>query len=209
MINERLCKLYCNENLSNIENYDRAINAKTQTWQCHHRRETDEGQTKDDLIRANLYFFRPACELVFLTNKEHRALHGAWNKGMTKDELFTEEQLNIMKKKCSIASSGKKNPMYGYKWSESQLRQMSETQRNRHFHWSKEDKKRMSKQRTGNKFWNNGTINVLTKECPGPEWKEGRLSSNKRCEANKLITLKRYNKKRMVGLLHTILCCFS
>ena len=209
MISERNCLLYCNEQLSHIENYEQAINDKTQMWQCHHRKETDDGKTKDDLIKENLYFFRPACELIFLTTKEHRKLHSSWNKGKTRDEIFSKDSLDRMKTKCSLASKGENNPMFGYKWSDEQRKQMSKTQKDRHFTWQDKDKIKMSTQRKGLRIWNNGHINVRSKECPGEEFVAGRLSSTKNCIANRLISLRRYNKKRIVGILHTIFCCYS
>ena len=39
MINEKNAKRFCNEDISLIENYDKAIVDNTQTWHCHHRAE--------------------------------------------------------------------------------------------------------------------------------------------------------------------------
>ena len=40
MISKRSAKAYCRDDISLIENYDKAIADKTQVWDCHHRRET-------------------------------------------------------------------------------------------------------------------------------------------------------------------------
>jgi hypothetical protein len=40
---------------------------------------------------------------------------------------------------------------------------------------SEESKEKMRKRREGLKWWNNGKSNVMKKECPGEEWKPGRL----------------------------------
>ena len=47
---------FCCEDISLIENYEQAISDKTQTWDCHHRSETDLGLSRDELIERNLYY---------------------------------------------------------------------------------------------------------------------------------------------------------
>ena len=63
--------MYCREDLSLIENYDKAINDNTQIWRCHHRLEIqDNGKiiyTSKQLQDMGLYYNRPASELIFLT----------------------------------------------------------------------------------------------------------------------------------------------
>lgn len=75
MINEKTCKRMCCENLNLIENYDKAISDTTQTWHCHHRKETNDNISRNKLIELNLYYKRPADELIFLTKSEHIKLH--------------------------------------------------------------------------------------------------------------------------------------
>lgn len=66
-----------------IENYDKAIADKTQTWICHHRLETytSDGERRfidirpEELIALDMYFHRPPNELIFLTKEEHNTLH--------------------------------------------------------------------------------------------------------------------------------------
>lgn len=77
MINKR-SKQYCCEPLNLIENYELAINDKTQTWVIHHRLEiTNNGHNlnMNELKRLGLYYNRPASELIFLTKSEHARLH--------------------------------------------------------------------------------------------------------------------------------------
>ena len=89
-------KKYCCEDISLIENYNEAINDSKNKWELHHKLEIQNGKlvyTKKDLIDLNLYWNRPASELIFLTRKEHKALHRSvdgnfdrigkspWNKG--------------------------------------------------------------------------------------------------------------------------------
>lgn len=79
MINAKLAKLYCSEELSLIENYQQAISDEERTWDIHHRRECDsEGRTlftRTQLIDMGLYFNRPAAELIFVTKSMHSKLH--------------------------------------------------------------------------------------------------------------------------------------
>ena len=68
---------YCREDISLIENYDKAIADTTETWECHHRLEIQEGKTYSmkELKALRLYYMRPACELIFLTKSDHSRLH--------------------------------------------------------------------------------------------------------------------------------------
>ena len=82
MISEICAKMLCKEDISLIENYDKAINDTTQLWHCHHREEVKvlpSGMTvlrsRQDLIDNDRYYNCPANELVFLTPTEHKSLH--------------------------------------------------------------------------------------------------------------------------------------
>lgn len=83
MINEYTARKFCKDDISMIENYEKAINDTTQTWNCHHRLETFDGERsrpKHYLMMVNMYFNRPASELIFLTPSEHRQLHNAYDR---------------------------------------------------------------------------------------------------------------------------------
>jgi hypothetical protein len=43
---------------------------------------------------------------------------------------------------------------------------------------SEETRKKHRKNQLGKLFWNNGIITVTAAECPGPEWKNGRVMKN-------------------------------
>ena len=79
MINEIQAKRYCSEEISLIENYNQAIADKEKMWDIHHRRECDdEGRmlfTGKQLKEMNLYFKRPASELIFVTKSMHKKMH--------------------------------------------------------------------------------------------------------------------------------------
>lgn len=78
----RRTKLYCKDDISQIENYDKAISDKEHIWECHHRDEVKilpSGikvvRSKEDLIEAGRYYNCPANELIFLTKQEHTHIH--------------------------------------------------------------------------------------------------------------------------------------
>ena len=75
MIDLKRLSRYCKDDFCLIENYENAINDKEVTWHCHHRLETDANMTQKELKEKNLYFHRPASELIFLTPTEHLHLH--------------------------------------------------------------------------------------------------------------------------------------
>src|SRR5574344_86791 len=78
----RLRKYYC-INIEQIENYNLAIADNFVDWDIHHRLEThnSDGErrivdlTKDELKALDMYYNRPASELIFLKHKEHMQLH--------------------------------------------------------------------------------------------------------------------------------------
>ena len=79
MINEKAVKIYCRDDLSKIENYEKAAADTTQTWVIHHRLElTLDGEfalTPEQLKMHDMYYNRPYYELIFLTPSEHARLH--------------------------------------------------------------------------------------------------------------------------------------
>lgn len=147
MICEWLVKIYCCEDLSKIENYDIAINDKSQTYDCHHRLEThylngeerDIIMTHDELIESGIYYNRPASELIFLTRKEHNKVHEKYvvSRSTSPEALY----------KNSIHNMGELNGFYRK-------------------HHSKEMKEYFSKTHKGLKWFNNGIIQIQRKECP-------------------------------------------
>lgn len=164
MICEKTAKRFCCEDISKIENYDKAIADKTQTWHCHHRLETSK-QIKYsalDLIIMNLYYYRPSKELIFLSPKQHCEVH--------KNRLgtyHTEES----KKKMSNSHKGKK-------FSEEHKRKISESHRSRKepaHKQTQEARMKIREVQLGMRCWNNGIINKRAKECPGKDFVRGRL----------------------------------
>lgn len=79
MINEIQAHKYCRDDISKIENYEKAVNDPTQTWHLHHRLElTLDGEfalTVEQLKLHDMYYNRPYYELIFLTQSEHIRIH--------------------------------------------------------------------------------------------------------------------------------------
>lgn len=127
MISDYWPKRYCCEDISLIENYDKAINDKTQTWHCHHKNEITLNMNQKELQDAGLFWDRPANELIFLTKSEHKSLHmygTQYAKGCVRTEE-TKKKISKTKKEQSVPAwnkglkgynSGNKNPAFGRKW---------------------------------------------------------------------------------------------
>ena len=73
MINELTAKRYCKDDISLIENYEQAVNDPINKWVIHHRRGTI--YSKEGLIEIGEYYHRPAIELIFMLEEEHRIFH--------------------------------------------------------------------------------------------------------------------------------------
>ena len=165
MINLKNVKKFCKDDISLIENYDKAIADKSLVWHCHHRRETIF--SRKDLIEIGGYYNRPACELIFLTPTDHHRLH---NLGKS---LSVETR-----KKFSEAKKGENHPMFGKHHSEETRKKMSEANKGENNYWfgkptwnkgkhlSEETRKMMSEAKKGKHWYNNGMQNVFTYECP-------------------------------------------
>lgn len=136
MINEIVTKKYCKEDLSKIENYDKAIADTTQVWDLHHRTEIWWNCSAKDLIENECYYNRKACELIFLTHAEHTTLHNIHMsedrrkkmsvsmQGKNKGKFHSEEA----RRKMSIARKGK-TPFKGHHYSEEAKRKLSEARK--------------------------------------------------------------------------------
>ena len=175
---EKLCKDY-----KNIENYQKAKADNFKGWHCHHRLEThnSDGERRpvdismDELKALGMYYNRPASELIFLTESEHHSLH---NNGKPKTEVhkkklseanigkhfFTEETKQKMREARKGKYTGENNPMYGKKHSEESKKKMREAKKGKKF--SEEYKNKLSLQRIGRHWYNNGKANKFCYECP-------------------------------------------
>lgn len=159
MINEKKVKRYCSEDLSKIENYDKAVADNTQTWHCHHRRETV--LSREELIEIGEYYDRPARELVFLTEVEHKSLH----KNHLGHKHSPETKLRMSLSKCGKPSNRK-----GTHHTKESKMKISIGLSGRHL--SEEHKAKLR-----NKIWaNNGVISkMFDPDCVPNGWTLGRI----------------------------------
>lgn len=93
----KILKRYCREPIERINGYKEAVES-TDKFDCHHINELTF--TKDELILMNMYYNRPASELVLLPHSEHSKLHQRHN--MPSARIGSNGPMY-----------GDKNPMYG------------------------------------------------------------------------------------------------
>ena len=151
MIDKKRAIKYCKNDISLIENYDKAIADKTQVWDCHHRRETI--YSAKELIDIGEYYNRPACELIFLTKSEHTRLHHL-------GKHHSEES----RKKMSEKRKGKPSWIKGKHNSAEARKKMSEAHKGKNH--SDETRQKISESLKGKHWYNNGMQNVFAYECP-------------------------------------------
>ena len=113
MINEIQAHKYCRDDISKIENYEKANADMTQTWHLHHRLElTLDGEfalSRDQLKMHDMYYNRPYYELIFLTPAEHSRIH---KKGDNNPQ-YGKHRSEDTRRKMSEAMKGENNPQYG------------------------------------------------------------------------------------------------
>ena len=168
---ERYCKDY-----ENIENYEAAKKCNFKGWDCHHRLETwnSDGErrlvdiTKKELQALGMYYHRPPEELIFLTSREHTALHKKGKHNPFYGKKHSDETI----RKLSLAHKGKRlseehkkklsEANKGKRLSEETRRRMSEARKN----ISAETRRKLGEANKGTYWFNNGKTNIRAKECP-------------------------------------------
>lgn len=121
MISPNIFK-FCKGDISKIENYEKAINSE-ELWDCHHRLEITLRKTRKELEEMDLYYNRPASELIFLTHEEHAKIHGLSG---VRHVVFSEESRKRLSEKRKGQYVGEKNPFYGRRHSEETRKKLSE-----------------------------------------------------------------------------------
>lgn len=162
-------KLYCCEDISKIENYENAVNDTHKMWHCHHRLETHNSDGKrrpvdltvEELNALDMYFHRPASELIFLTSKEHRALHNKNEETRKKISELLKGNTNGLGHKVSEETRKKMSEMNkGKTVSEETRKKISEANKGNSkalgHKVSEEAKKKMSESHKGKTTWNKG-----------------------------------------------------
>lgn len=145
---KRNFEYYCDD-FESIENYEAAKADDFKGWECHHQLELIAtggvcDVDRQDLKDWDLYYHRPADELLFLTAKEHKSLHLKGNRYGKGKHLKRSEET---KKKLSEALKGKPK-------SEEHKRNISKANRCKEGYWigkhrSEEDKEKMSMAKKG------------------------------------------------------------
>ena len=72
-------KRYCKDRIELVQNFYQAKADGFEGWCIHHRLEIQQDKivSRQQLIDQDLYYRRPASELVFMTNGEHMKLHNS------------------------------------------------------------------------------------------------------------------------------------
>ena len=160
-------KQYCKD-YEKIENYEKAKAENFKGWHCHHRLEThtSDGErrlvdiTQKELKALNMYYHRPAEELVFLPESEHNAYQkGKPKSAETRKKLKGNKNAlghcvsEEAKNKIAEAMKGEKNPNYGKRYSEEHKKKLSEAHKG-------------NTNTKGMHWYSNGKENKLCYECP-------------------------------------------
>ena len=163
MISERTVKEFCNEDISLIENYEQAIQDKVNTWHCHHKLGlgSDYENTIDELKMMNLYYNRPACEFIFITEEEHHRIHSIGKH----NGFYGKTHTNESKNKISKSKQGYKHTE---DWKENQSKVMKELHKN-----GREEvyKKISETKRNSDMSYYKKNMSLLGKANKGKTWK--------------------------------------
>ena len=188
-------KSYCSEPLELVENYMAAKADDFEGWCMHHKLEIQSDGTRvsvQELKDQGLYYDRPSNELVFMRFGEHTTLHMLGNARMKGKQLSEETRKKLSqslkgkspwnigrrlsadtRQKMSESRKGKNHPFFGKHRSAETCKKIAEANKGRRL--SADTRQKMSESWKGMLWWNNGISSTRSRECPGPEWKRGRL----------------------------------
>lgn len=162
---------YCCEDISKIENYELAKKDNFKGWCCHHRLETHNSDSErraidmsqKELLALDMYYDRPANELIFMKQCEHTYLHHI-GKPKPKSELARKHisEAQIGKKGKPMTEENKKILSERMKGNTFGKANKGRTSPNKGIPMSEEQKQKISSL----KWWNNGVVNKRSVECP-------------------------------------------
>lgn len=177
MICIEMARKYCNEDFSKIENYNLAIADTSETWDIHHRLETHTSYgekrlipiTQKELKALGVYFDRPAEELIFMRQAEHKYLHqkGGHLSEEHRKRISVMNRLNVATRcddemRRKLSEIAKARTVYSFLGK----------------HHTEETKKILSENHKGickgKKWFNNGSEEKMDFQCP-KGFIEGRL----------------------------------
>ena len=190
--------------IKKVENYELALKDNFKGWHLHHRLET---HTSDGVLRSvfismeelkalDMYYNRPANELIYMKSKEHLRLHKNNQSTETinkiKESCKKVIHTNGWNKKVSDSLKGKeKTPLHNKHNSEAQKKFFDNLTVEEYEQWYEqhytnrsisdavlkhlEDFKYSTK---GTKWFTNGVKDVRTSECP-VGFRPGRRSNKK------------------------------
>lgn len=161
---------YCCEDISLIENYYQALESN-ETFDVHHRLELDTGVyiSSKELIDRNMYYNRPASELILLPHSVHTRMHAAFG--------FPNRDENISKAKMGHKTSYETRQ----KIKNSRLlhnSKLTEDEWKKEYHRSEETKRKLSESNKGKKHHpvsketREKMSKIMMKRWSDPEYKE-------------------------------------
>lgn len=155
---------YCSEDISLIENYEKAIKDKNETWHCHHKNEILLNKTPQQLKKENLYYYRPANELILLLPEEHMKLHHLGKNKPKTDEHKHKISLTVKKlweDENYRANMKEKHQQF---WTNNKEKMNNFIYNMKGKQHSEETRKKMSKSLKGKNTWTKGTHRVYDNE---------------------------------------------
>ena len=182
-------KKYCSDPLELIENYKQAEADGFKGWCLHHRREIQPDGTRvsrQELKDNGLYYDRPASELIFMRKREHHSLHNVdegncwFGKSMPKEvknKISKTRLQRIANGEIKVDTSCLHTPEVRAKISIANKKRLADKKNHPMYgkHQSAESRQKSSLSHRGRHWWNDGVSCKHAKECPGPEWKPGRI----------------------------------
>ena len=162
-----------------VENYEKALANEFYGWVLHHRRgidETGHNIPREEMVVQGLYFNRPPEELIFVTRSEHRRLHNSNFKGKPLSDERRKRLSEVLKgRKFTAEHKERIAEAARQRWADSSKRkEQSEKLKDIFLNPELREKRRVSK--LGTHWWNNGSVNKLSRDCPGEGFERGKLT---------------------------------